>query len=141
MDTFVRLSSDADSIWLCAECLPNLVKYLPTTSTNVNIPDISNAAVERIQEICGQTNAVLSSCGQSISQHFTNLRLLELKMTEAIKTVKNLNASTSAPQKSQTVPSSAPVQLDRSANLDRLIITNLPTLHDGRLIEIIVKIA
>jgi hypothetical protein len=145
VDVFACLTVDADSIWLCADCLPNLIKYLPgsvsTAATTVDSTALSSAAVDKIEDMCGRTNAVLTSCHQSFAQHCDNIRLLELKMSEAIKSVEKLNVSLTTPQQTSPLPSAASSTSDRNTNVDRLIITNLPILQESRLIESVVALA
>jgi hypothetical protein len=140
LDTFIRLSSDRNSIWLCKVCLPNLVNLpsnttmtTPSTSTVPTSVAMDGPAAAGISnELCAKVEKVLEECSQTFSQHASNLRLPEQKIHESFVKVQSANGPAASNQQSNS---------SRFANQNRLIITNVPANLAGSAADRVVLLA
>jgi hypothetical protein len=133
--THIEMLKDTSSLWLCWACLPNLMKYLPTTDAI----DKSKVKVE-LMSVNDRVSKFLESGRLAVAQHSANLRVLEVKLSESIKQIAR-SASLQVLRRSGAERMDRAPLKNRAENHNRLIITNLPVTDEGRLIDRIITLA
>jgi hypothetical protein len=134
---------DTSSLWLCGACLPNLMKYLPTTDAidkNYDFTDALDAVKVELMSVNDRVSKTLESCRLAVAQHCANHRVLEVKLSESIKQIAR-SASLHVLRRSGAERMDRAPLKNRAENHNRLIITNLPINDEGGLIDWIITLA
>jgi hypothetical protein len=131
----LRLEQDQEpSLWLCSECLPALANNWPSTThasatSCATIPPKANDPPAKV----GHIDKRPDPDRQSITQHFSNLRLLETKLAESIKKIESF----SPPAASNLGATKWGPSGVRADNYNRLIITNMPVTGEPLIARIL----
>jgi hypothetical protein len=123
------------SIWLCKVCLPNLLMYLPVSSSKVNR---RHGDMEKgLTTLCDMVDANAVAGREADARYCASLSLLQAKVSEIAEKSERQIAQVMVSMGSQL---SAAVS-NRTANYNMQIITNLPMLEGHRLIDNILALA
>jgi hypothetical protein len=144
-DVYIEMAGCDASIWLCKVCLPNLVKYLPLSSSASALGDMEKS----FTTLCDKVDAIAVASGEADARHCASLSLLQAKVSEiAEKSERHIAEVMKVSMGSQNTQRNKPAvnQMsaavsNRTANYNRLIITNLPMLQGTRLIDNILALA
>jgi hypothetical protein len=146
-DTFIEMAGVMSNIWLCEVCMPNLMKYVPVSSSHANDVATFDAVEERLIPICDLFDAATVSAADANDRHRFNLHeLLESRLSLAALGVEKVSSSLldggrlyagGETEKTFGEVDQKDVQHHhgRFANRNRLIITNMPVRPESRLID------
>jgi hypothetical protein len=141
--THIEMLKDTSSFWVCGACLPNLMKYMPTTDAtdkNCDVTDALDAVKVELMSVNDRISITLESGRLAVAQHSANLMVLEVKLPESIKQIARSASlhvlGRSGAERMDRVPLK-----NRAENHNRLIITNLPVTDEGRLIDRVITLA
>jgi hypothetical protein len=150
-ETYIELSLAEEAIWMCPDCLPNLLRYLPKEApcSCTNVEAAVNSIADTVRTVCKEYESALTSCQQSISQYHTNIRILEKKLAGPLDSTPVASVSSPVQQHAQLIDPAAPIpskpvndaEVSRDANRSRVIITNVPLVRKGHLADHIIKLA
>jgi hypothetical protein len=142
-DVYIEMAGFDVSIWLCTVCLPNLVMYLPVSSSVMALGDMKKG----LKTLCDKVDAIAIAGREADARHFASFSLLQAKISEIAERSERQIALVMVSLGSQNVGNNKPTvyQLspavsNRTVNFNRLIIMNLPLLKRTRLIDIILAL-
>jgi hypothetical protein len=152
-DVYMQMNSNKVSIWLCEVCLPNLIMYLPVSKSAVKRRHGDygdNGNMEKgLTTLCDKVDAIAVAGRKADARHCASLSLLQSKVSEIAekserhmaRVMVTVSMGSQSTQKNKPDYQLSAAVSSRTANYNRLIITNLPVLDEHRLIDNILALA